>query len=94
MPEILSAFADFILAFIDFIVNIDAHLLEIVGNYGWQTYLILFIIVFWETGVVIWPFLPGDSLLFAAGSISALASTPLNPWLLFFRISQGTNVLL
>ncbi|MDR1044012.1 MAG: DedA family protein [Candidatus Adiutrix sp.] len=89
MPEILSAFADFILDFIDFIIHIDVHLTEIVGNYGWQTYLILFIIVFWETGVVIWPFLPGDSLLFAAGSISALDSSPLDPWLLFFILSAA-----
>jgi len=74
---------------IDFIIHIDVHLTEIVSNYGWQTYLILFIIVFWETGVVIWPFLPGDSLLFAAGSISALDSSPLNPFFLFFLLSTA-----
>jgi len=75
--------------FIDFIINIDVHLTEIASQYGWQTYLILFIIVFWETGVVIWPFLPGDSLLFAAGSISALPDSPLNPFALFFLLSTA-----
>ena len=77
----------YIYVFIDFIIHIDVHLTEIVSAYGWQTYLILFIIVFWETGVVIWPFLPGDSLLFAAGSIAALPNSPLNPIALFFLLS-------
>ena len=80
---------EFITALIDFIVHIDVHLSELVSDYGWQTYLILFIIVFWETGVVIWPFLPGDSLLFAAGSIAALKTTPLEPWTLFFLLSAA-----
>jgi membrane-associated protein len=64
---------------VDFILHIDAHLDRLVAIYGWQTYLILFIIVFWETGVVICPFLPGDSLLFAAGAISARDGSPLSP---------------
>jgi len=89
MAEIFSAFSDFMLNFIDFIIHIDVHLTEIVSQYGWQTYLILFIIVFWETGVVIWPFLPGDSLLFAAGSISALPGAPLNPLFLFALLSTA-----
>ena len=89
MTELFAAVADFIITFIDFIVHIDVHLTEIVSNYGWQTYLILFIIVFWETGVVIWPFLPGDSLLFAAGSIAALVAAPLNPWILFCLLSTA-----
>ncbi|MDL2259433.1 DedA family protein [Deltaproteobacteria bacterium OttesenSCG-928-K17] len=78
--------------FIDFIVHIDVHLSDLVGQYGWQTYLILFVIIFWETGVVIWPFLPGDSLLFAAGSISALPDSPLNPFVLFALLS-GAAIL-
>ena len=78
---------DFILSLIDFILHIDVHLAELVGRYGWQTYLILFVIVFWETGAVIWPFLPGDSLLFAAGSISALPGAPLDPLYLFLLLS-------
>ena len=89
MPEIMASFMNLILAFIDFIIHIDVHLAEIVSDYGWQTYLILFIIVFWETGVVIWPFLPGDSLLFAAGSIAALPGTPLEPWTLFLLLSTA-----
>jgi membrane-associated protein len=58
---------------IDFILHIDAHLLELADRYGGWLYGILFAIVFAETGLVVTPFLPGDSLLFAAG---ALAATP------------------
>jgi membrane-associated protein len=58
---------------IDFILHIDAHLLELAAQYGNWLYGILFLIVFAETGLVVTPFLPGDSLLFAAG---ALAATP------------------
>lgn len=89
MTEVLGLIIDYIYVFIDFIINIDVHLTEIVNQYGWQTYFMLFIIVFWETGVVIWPFLPGDSLLFAAGSISALPDSPLNPIALFFLLSTA-----
>jgi membrane-associated protein len=58
---------------IDFILHIDAHLLDLASRYGAWLYGILFAIVFAETGLVVTPFLPGDSLLFAAG---ALAATP------------------
>jgi membrane-associated protein len=64
---------------ISFILHIDVHLDQLVAQYGWQTYLILFAIVFWETGVVVCPFLPGDSLLFAAGAIAAREGSPLHP---------------
>lgn len=70
---------------IDFILHIDVHLGEIISAYGVLTYVILFLIVFVETGVVFAPFLPGDSLLFAAGAFSALGS--LNPWLVFGILS-------
>jgi membrane-associated protein len=63
---------------IDFVLHIDRHLLEIVTNYQTWTYLILFAIVFCETGLVVTPFLPGDSLLFAAGAIAAMPSHPLS----------------
>lgn len=66
---------------IDFILHIDDHLLTIVSSYGVWTYAILFLIVFAETGFVVTPFLPGDSLLFAAGAIAATGA--LNPFLLF-----------
>jgi membrane-associated protein len=56
---------------IDFILHIDQHLVEIVNDYKTWTYLILFLIIFAETGFVVTPFLPGDSLLFAAGAIIA-----------------------
>src|SRR5215212_1786528 len=65
---------------IDFILHFDEHLKSFVANYGTLTYLILFAIVFAETGLVVTPFLPGDSLLFAAGTIAALGS--LNLWAL------------
>jgi membrane-associated protein len=71
---------------IDFILHIDVHLDSLVASYGWQTYLILFLIVFWETGVVICPFLPGDSLLFAAGAISARTDSPLSLPVLYLVI--------
>jgi membrane-associated protein len=56
---------------IDLIVNLDDHLQALVVNYGAWVYLILFLIVFCETGLVVTPFLPGDSLLFVAGAIAA-----------------------
>ena len=57
---------------IDFILNIGDHLQELVKNYGNWIYAILFAIVFCETGLVVLPFLPGDSMLFAAGAIAAV----------------------
>ena len=57
---------------IDFILHIDQHLIELAQTYGLWIYAILFLIVFCETGLVVTPFLPGDSLLFAAGAVAAL----------------------
>jgi membrane-associated protein len=59
---------------ISFIFHVDEHLKDIIATYGTWTYLILFVIVFLETGVVVTPFLPGDSLLFAAGTFAGLGS--------------------
>jgi membrane-associated protein len=59
---------------IDFILHLDVHLGQIISTYGLLTYAILFLIIFVETGVVVMPFLPGDSLLFAAGAFAALGS--------------------
>jgi membrane-associated protein len=63
---------------LDFILHIDRHLIEIVQDYQTWTYLILFFIIFAETGFVVTPFLPGDSLLFAAGAIIAKPESGLN----------------
>ena len=69
---------------IDFILHVDQHLAEFVVNYGLWIYAILFLIVFVETGVVVMPFLPGDSLLFAAGALAAIGQ--MNPFVLGFVI--------
>jgi membrane-associated protein len=66
---------------IDLIVHLDKHLSVLIQSYGVWTYLILFVVIFCETGLVVTPFLPGDSLLFAAGSFAALGA--LNPVWLF-----------
>lgn len=71
----LVAFIRFI---IDFILHIDVHLAELVAQYGVWIYAILFLILFCETGLVVTPFLPGDSLLFVAGALAALPTNDLN----------------
>ena len=62
---------EFIPALVDFILHLDAHLAELIRDYGVWIYAILFAIVFIETGLVVMPFLPGDSLLFIAGAFAA-----------------------
>lgn len=67
----------------DFIIHIDKHLAELVATYGLWIYAILFLIVFCETGLVVTPFLPGDSLLFVAGALAASNDTgEFNIWVL------------
>lgn len=61
----------YIYSLIDFIIHIDKHLTELAATYGSLAYAILFVIVFCETGLVVTPFLPGDSLLFAAGALAS-----------------------
>src|SRR3954454_5151830 len=70
-------------ALIDLFLHLDVHLAEFVGRYGVWVYGLLFAIVFAETGLVVTPFLPGDSLLFAAGALAATAGGGLNAWVLF-----------
>lgn len=72
-------------ASMDIILHLDEYLGQIVTTYGTLTYAILFVIVFAETGLVVTPFLPGDSLLFAAGTIASLGA--LNVWLVFVLLA-------
>ena len=66
---------------LDFILHVDEHLLEFINNYGVWIYAILFLIIFVETGLVVMPFLPGASLLFAAGALAA-STGAMDPWVL------------
>ena len=76
---------DLIKRLIDLILHLDQHLVELVSQYGSWTYAILFLIIFCETGLVVTPILPGDSLLFAVGALSA--SGALNPLVLVVLLS-------
>ncbi len=78
---------DFIASFVDFFLHLDKHLADVIQAYGAWTYALLFTIVFLETGLVVAPLLPGDSLLFAAGSFAALGA--LDVWLLFVLLSTA-----
>ena len=70
--ELFGWVVDFFHWFIDIVLHLDAHLVELLRDYGFWVYLILFTIIFAETGLVVTPFLPGDSLLFAAGALAAV----------------------
>ena len=75
---------EFISYLIDLFLHLDKHLSQIIQNYGVWTYLILFLVIFMETGFVVTPFLPGDSLLFAAGTFASPAlGSSLNIFLLW-----------
>jgi membrane-associated protein len=69
---------EFIKTIIDLFLHLDKHLGELIQQIGMWTYIPLFIVIFVETGIVIFPFLPGDSLLFAAGTLAALPESPLS----------------
>jgi membrane-associated protein len=71
---------DLLPRFVDLFLHLDQHLGQLISQYGTWTHLILFLIVFCETGLVITPFLPGDSLLFAAGTFAAIGALDL--WLI------------
>jgi membrane-associated protein len=77
---------DFLLQLLDYFRHMDAHLADLLRQYGGWTYAILFLIIFCETGLVVTPFLPGDSLLFAAGAVVAAANKPGDPALNIFLL--------
>jgi membrane-associated protein len=78
---------DLITHFLDILLHLDKYLVQLVQQYGTLSYGILFAIIYCETGLVITPFLPGDSLLFAVGALSA--SGGFNPWLIFLTLSAA-----
>lgn len=78
--------------FLDFILHINDHLAAMVQEYGLAVYGILFLIIFVETGLVVMPFLPGDSLLFAAGALCANEATGLNLFLLILLLTLAAIV--
>ena len=77
---------EFLKKCIDVVLHMSKHLDDMVGQFGPWLYVILFLIVFCETGLVVTPFLPGDSLLFAAGTIAAMDGNPLNVTMLIVVI--------
>jgi membrane-associated protein len=81
---------ELIKSLIDFFLHLDQHLGELIRNYGLWTYLILFLVIFCETGLVITPFLPGDSLLFLAGALASDGS--LNVFWLFILLSAAAII--
>jgi membrane-associated protein len=85
---------DYVMLLVDFILNVDAHLAAFVAQYGAWVYALLFAIVFVETGVVVMPFLPGDSLLFVVGALcgAGLMNLPLAMALLFAAAVLGDQV--
>jgi membrane-associated protein len=85
LPHHPENFVEWFEYFFDLFVHLDVHLKQILDTCGSWTYLILLVVIFCETGLVVTPFLPGDSLLFAAGAFAALGS--LNPFLLFVLLS-------
>jgi membrane-associated protein len=81
---------ELIKSLIDLFLHLDQHLGELIRNYGLWTYLILFLIIFCETGLVVTPFLPGDSLLFMAGTFAARGD--LNVFLLFILLTAASII--
>ncbi len=83
---------EFIKTAIDWLLHLDKHLVDLVNWAGPWSYAVFFLIIFCETGLVVTPFLPGDSLLFAAGALAALGSHELAPWPLAFFMFLGAVI--
>jgi len=81
---------EFIETAIDLVLHLDRHLKVIIDTYGVWTYAILFLIIFCETGLVVTPFLPGDSLLFAAGAFAATGA--LDPWIVTLLLAVAAII--
>ena len=82
---------ELITGLVDFILHIDVHLVEMIRDYGAWTYLVLFIIIFSETGFVVTPFLPGDSLLFVIGALGASGAMNFKLTLILLLIAAITG---
>jgi len=78
---------DFLKQFLDTLLNLREHIGELISQYGSHIYTIFFLVIFCETGLVLTPFLPGDSLLFTAGAFAALGQ--LNIWVMFAILSAA-----
>lgn len=78
--------------FLNIFLHIDTLIAQIANQYGVLTYALLFIIIFCETGLVVMPFLPGDSLLFAVGGLCALPNQPLDILLMFALLTTGSII--
>lgn len=79
-----------ITGFLDYLFHLDKHLNVIIQSFGVWTHVLLFAIIFAETGLVVTPFLPGDSLLFAVGAIAATGA--LDVWVLFFALAAAAVI--
>jgi membrane-associated protein len=77
---------------LQYLIHVDKYLIAFVSHYGVWTYVILFLVIFCETGLVVLPFLPGDSLLFAAGSLAAHANHSLNIQLLLVLLIAASII--
>lgn len=88
----LLAFAPRVGQFIDIFLHLDRHLNQWAGQLGGWLYALLFVIVFAETGLVVTPFLPGDSLLFAVGALSATDGSPIDVWMVGILLTVAAIV--
>ncbi|MCE1252057.1 MAG: DedA family protein [Anaerolineae bacterium] len=77
---------DTIMFFVDLFLHLDKYLPQVIQTFGIWTYVLLFLVIFMETGLVVTPFLPGDSLLFAAGAVAAVTTEHINILLLWFLL--------